>query len=97
VVAVGHDYSMAIGSGVATTAARQARIGDSQTTVVIPGSFRQTGGNALFGGPSSLLGFYGNPGILRPRILGSRGGNATLASLLTLLADMGLVEDGSTS
>lgn len=97
VVAVGHDYSMAIGKGVATTAARQARIGDSQTTVVIPGSFRQTGGNALFGGPSSLLGFYGNPGIPRPRVLGSRGGNATLASLLTLLADMGLVEDGSTS
>jgi hypothetical protein len=97
VVAAGHDYSIAIGQGVVTTADHQARIGDSATTVVIPGNFRQVGGNALFGAADKKLGFYGSAGINKPTVTGSRGGNATLASLLTLLANMGLIVDGSTS
>lgn len=96
-VAVGHDYSVAIGAGVATTAAHQAMIGDSQTTIVIPGSLKTTGGDAQFGGPTSKLGFYGAPGIAKPTVLGSRGGNATLAQLLTLLANMGLITDGTST
>lgn len=96
-VAAGHDYSIAIGNGVATTADHQARIGDSTTTVVIPGSFRQLGGDALFGGSGKKIGFYGSAGITKPTVTGSRGGNATLASLLTLLASMGLITDGTTA
>lgn len=94
-VAAGHDYSIAIGAGVQTTAAHQARIGDSATTVVVPGDFRQVGGSALFGGAGSMLGFYGSAGISKPTVTGSRGGNASLASLLTLLASMGLIVDGT--
>jgi hypothetical protein len=95
-VAAGHDYSIAIGNGVATTADHQARIGDAATTVVIPGSFRQVGGSALFGAADKKLGFYGSAGINRPTITGSRGGNATLAGLLTQLASLGLIVDGTT-
>jgi hypothetical protein len=97
VVAAGHDYSIAIGSAVVTTAAHQAMIGDSATTVVVPGSFRQTGGDGLFGGTTSKIGFFGSVGVTRPTILGSRGGNATLAQLLTLLDGMGLIKDSSTA
>lgn len=97
IVAAGHDYSLAIGPGAVTTAAHQAVIGDAGTTVVVPGSLRQTGGDAVFGGPGSKLGFFGSAGITRPTVQGSRGGNATLAALLSLLANMGLIVDGSTS
>lgn len=31
-----------------------------------------------------------------PRVTGSRGGNAALASLLTALVQIGLIEDGTT-
>lgn len=96
-VAAGHDYSIAIGNGVATTADHQARIGDTLTTVVVPGNFRQVGGSALFCAADKKLGFYGSAGINRPTVTGSRGGNATLASLLTLLASMGLIVDGTSS
>jgi hypothetical protein len=93
----GHDYSVAIGKDVVTTAAHQARIGDAQTTVVVPGNFRQVGGSSLFGASGSKLGFFGSAGINKPTITGSRGGNQTLAALLTLLASMGLISDGSTT
>jgi hypothetical protein len=96
-VASGHDYSIAIGNGVATTADHQARIGDADTTVVIPGNFRQVGGSGLFGSAGGKLGFFGSAGINRPTITGSRGGNSTLASLLTLLASMGLITDSTTA
>jgi hypothetical protein len=95
-VAAGHDYSVAIGPGVATTDARQARIGDAQTTVVVPGTLRQTGGSALLAGAGSKLGFYGSAGVLKPTVTGSRGGNATLTALLAALAQIGLITDGST-
>jgi hypothetical protein len=95
-VAAGHDNSVAIGSGVTTTAANQARIGDTATTVVIPGNFRQVGGDALFGASDKKLGFYGAAGIIRPSVLGSRGGNTTLATLLGVLDSLGLIRDQST-
>lgn len=96
-VGAGHDNSIAIGPNVATTAANQARIGDSSTTVVIPGDFRQTGGNGVFGGPGGTLGFYGAAGVAKPAVTGSRGGNATLAALLTALGNLGLITDQSTA
>lgn len=47
---------------------------------------------------SSKLGFFGAPGgpIQRQTITGSRGGNAALASLLTALANFGLITNSTT-
>ncbi len=57
------------------------------TTVYVAGlahSFTATG-----------IGFYGAPAAAKPTVTGSRGGNAALASLLTALANLGLITDGS--
>jgi hypothetical protein len=96
-VPAGHDYSLAIGPGVVTTAAHQARIGDDETTVVIPGSLRQVGGDAVIGSTSGHLGFFGSEGVTQPVVVGSRGGNAVLGQLLTLLDGMGLIKNQSTA
>lgn len=44
----------------------------------------------------STLGFYSTSAITKPTVTGSRGGNAALASLLTELANLGLITDSST-
>lgn len=44
---------------------------------------------------SSSLGFYGHAAVAKPTIAGSRGGNAALQSLITALANFGLVVDSS--
>ena len=46
---------------------------------------------------STRLGFYGAADITKPAVAGSRAGNAALASLLTALANLGLVTDGSSA
>jgi hypothetical protein len=43
------------------------------------------------------LGFYSTAPIAKPTVTGSRGGNAALASLLTALANLGLVTDSTTA
>jgi hypothetical protein len=43
------------------------------------------------------VGFYGTAPVTKPTITGSRGGNAGLASLLTQLASLGLIVDGTTA
>lgn len=43
------------------------------------------------------LGFNGNNAIAKPSVSGSRGGNAALASLLTALANYGLITDTSSA
>lgn len=53
---------------------------------------------AVFGAFSALgssLGFFGTTATTKKTVAGSRGGNAALASLITALADYGLVTDGS--
>ena len=42
------------------------------------------------------VGFYGSAGTAKPTITGARDDGTALASLLTALADMGLVVDEST-
>ena len=43
------------------------------------------------------VGFFGTvPLTSRPAVTGSRGGNAALASLLTTLANLGLITDSTT-
>ncbi|WP_369271653.1 hypothetical protein AB5J55_17905 [Streptomyces sp. R11] len=45
----------------------------------------------------TTLGFYGAAATTKPVVTGSRGGNAALASLLTALANLGLVTDNTTA
>lgn len=45
---------------------------------------------------AGLMGFFGEGPGSQPNVVGSKGGNAALTSLLTQLADMGLVKDSST-
>lgn len=77
---------------------------DIGTTVNIPVYFLQNGavrmsfpaaGGVSF--PVGNLGFNGAPPISKPSVTGSRGGNAALASLLTALANLGLITDSSTA
>lgn len=44
----------------------------------------------------SAAGFYNAAPIAKPTVTGSKGGNAALASLLTALANLGLITDSST-
>ena len=46
-------------------------------------------------GAAPMIGFLGAAAVVRPTVTGSRGGNAALASLLTALANLGLVVDSS--
>lgn len=74
-----------------------------------PGTFISHTGTAAarFGGEveidgalnhdGSTAGFLGAAPVARPNITGSRGGNAALASLLTGLANLGLVTDSTTA
>lgn len=45
----------------------------------------------------AAFGFFGSPGTSKQTITGSRGGNAALASLLTALANTGLITDSTTA
>jgi hypothetical protein len=48
-------------------------------------------------GAANKVGFYGAAAASRPTVTGSRGGNAALASLLSALATLGLITDGTTA
>lgn len=52
-------------------------------------------GSAKVAGAAGTVGFYGSAGIVKPTVTGNRKGNAALASLLTALANMGLIIDTS--
>jgi hypothetical protein len=65
-----------------------------------------TPANAAPGGPSGVriqdrvggaIGFHNTTPIVKPTVTGSRGGNAALASLLTALANYGLIVNSSTA
>ncbi len=46
-------------------------------------------------GASNTIGFFGSTPVVEPTVTGSRAGNAALASLLTELATLGILTDGS--
>lgn len=48
-------------------------------------------------GSGNKLGFHGAASVAQQTVTGSRGGNAALADLLTKLATLGLIVDGSTA
>ena len=53
-------------------------------------------GNLVVGSNVNVLGAMTIGGMSPPTLLGGRGGNAALANLITLLAGMGLIIDGTT-
>lgn len=48
-------------------------------------------------GSGNKLGFHGATSVTQQTVTGSRGGNAALASLLTKLATLGLIVDGTSA
>lgn len=48
-------------------------------------------------GATPQEGFYGTPPKSKPTVTGSRGANAALTSLLTQLAQLGLINDNTTA
>lgn len=48
-------------------------------------------------GSGNKLGFHGATSVAQQTVTGSRGGNAALASLLTKLATLGLIVDGTSA
>lgn len=51
--------------------------------------------DAIFRHLGSTIGFYGASAVAKQTVTGSRGGNAALASLLTALANLGLITDST--
>lgn len=64
-------------------------------------SFSHSAGVSLAAGMlranTNVLGFFGATASAKPTITGSRGGNAALADLLTKLATLGLITDGTSA
>lgn len=58
--------------------------------------FTNAGDIALMASSSDKIGFHGAAPVARQTVTGSRGGNAALASLLTKLANLGLIIDSTT-
>lgn len=56
-----------------------------------------SGGVTRFRITGSGVGFQGAAPLVKPTVAGSRGGNAALASLITALANYGLITDSSTA
>jgi hypothetical protein len=59
--------------------------------------FGTDGTSRLIIGAAGELGFFGSSAVAKPTVSGSRGGNAALASLLTALANLGLVTDSTSA
>lgn len=66
-----------------------------QSGLTVASGLAVTTGNVTF--PNTNLGFFGSAANSKQTVTGSRGGNAALASLLSALANYGLVTDSSTA
>lgn len=60
------------------------------------GSAGFTGHTQILTGTGDVLGFFGHTGANWQTVSGSKAGNAALASLLTALANLGLIHDTTT-
>jgi hypothetical protein len=69
-------------------------IGATFTGPLIAGSSGGTPVHRL-DGASNTLGFHGSAAVPKQTVSGSRNGNAALASLITALANLGLINDGT--
>lgn len=90
-----HARSAALGPGAQTTADDQLMLGTAEDTTVVSGRLDQRGDTVL-GSSTSTLGFFGETGVQRPTVSGSRGGNTLLGALITHLANLGLITDETT-
>ncbi len=83
-------------NGNAVISANSARTRLSYGSPIAAVGFEQNAIGSKIGTPTKQLGFYGSAGATIPTIVGSRGANAALTSLLAFLASLGLIVDGST-
>ncbi len=76
-----------------------ASFGHSALAFVTGGSavYVQVAGVTRIQANATGVGFYGVTPVAKPTVAGSRGGNAALASLLTALANLGLITNSSTA
>lgn len=79
----------------ATAASAFAQIGTFGTANRI--EIQNSGAEVMLGGSAGKVGFFGTRGVVKPSVSGSRAANAALASLITQLASLGLITDGSTA
>jgi hypothetical protein len=93
---VGSDLSGAGASSAITILPNggKAGVGISNTSIFTPAYNWHVEGDFKVDGTS---GFNGTNPIAKPTVTGSRGGNAALASLLTALANYGLITDSTTA
>lgn len=86
-------YSSVTNNGQVQIAGYDTTFSDSATMGVQGNNGITLGGTGL----GNKLGFYNTPPIAKPTITGSRAGNAALASLLTSLANLGLLVDSTSA
>lgn len=67
------------------------------STLDVTGTTTLKGTAVICDGTGDTLKFYGGTGATQQTITGSRGGNAALADLLTKLATLGLIVDGTSA
>jgi hypothetical protein len=93
---VGTGGKLTLANGAAFTGGSSLNI-NSPTLVIDAGSdwYIETAGVVQIRGTPTGLGFYAAAPVAKPTVTGSRGGNAALASLLTALANLGLITDSS--
>ncbi len=87
------------GGGIGGTAFVQAGGNPDDPASRGVAELRHSGGGEVVSVGGSLgaaLGFFGPPSGLQQTVVGSRGGNAALANLLTALANYGLIIDATT-
>lgn len=87
-------YSSQPGDQVTSPATNESRRYDTKGS---GHHYFNTGGVNRLDLSSTGIGFNGTAASAKPTITGSRGGNAALASLLTQLAAMGLLTDGTSA
>jgi len=103
----GYEQNNIIHAHILPATGASAYVGTPHTTdsiefVVDDGSgdnaqcFHQHHGATSIGSAGTATGFFGSSGTTKPTITGSKSGNAALASLITALANLGLVTDSTT-
>lgn len=97
-----------VGIGFASAAALGAKLDITGTlkvsgaatlssTLDVTGTTTLKGTAVVCDGTGDTLKFYGGTGATQQTVTGSRGGNAALADLLTKLATLGLIVDGTSA
>lgn len=107
IVANGGQALAGVGNMPAVTGTLATSGFTNVTPVLLPASFMiNEGSNIVFGtttgsrigsAANQKIGFWGAAPVVQQAVTGSRGGNAALADLLTKLATIGVITDGTTA